>query len=195
MAQTLAGETQQAGIMPRFMFLSAVALARTEGQEPFVARLREMVEQYPTHELSAKAKDMLAMMGQGMESQKGGNDSDLADARQKAADEAAKAAEDEAKASGDVTLQDQKPVVLLVLPKQDEKLFNQLQYEVALFNFEVFLLRDFELRRQLTAEGQWALEVGPFDTQKEAEWWIGLIEKNPSLASFMQEHTIVPQTK
>ena len=68
--------------MPRFMFLGAVATARTEGQMPFADRLREMVEKYPTHELSAKAKDMLAMMGQGMESKKGNGGTDLSDARQ-----------------------------------------------------------------------------------------------------------------
>lgn len=195
LAETIAGQTDQSKIMPRFMFLSAVATARTEGQDAFVARLREMVERYPTHELSAKAKDMLAMMGQGMESQTGGKESDLADARQKAAEEAAKAQEAEAAASGDAPVLEEKPVVWLVLSKQDETLFNRLQYEVALYNFEIFLLRDFDLHRQTTAEGQWALEVGPFDTKQEAEWWIGLIQKNPSLATFMQEYGISPQTK
>ena len=194
-AEEIAGETEQPKIMPRFMFLSAVAIARTEGQEPFVQRLREMVERYPSHELSAKAKDMLAMMGQGLESQKGGNETDLADARQKAAEEAAKAAEAEAAASGDVSALEGKSVVLLVLPKKDEKLFNQLQYEVALFNFEIFLLRDFELHRQTTADGQWALEVGPFDAKTEAEWWIGLMQKNPTLETFIRGNGIVPQTK
>lgn len=194
-AEEIAGEAEQSKIMPRFMFLSAVAIARTEGQEPFVQRLREMVERYPSHELSAKAKDMLAMMGQGLESQKGGNETDLADARQKAAEEAAKAAEAEAAASGDVSALEGKSVVLLVLPKKDEKLFNQLQYEVALFNFEIFLLRDFELHRQTTADGQWALEVGPFDAKTEAEWWIGLMQKNPTLETFIRENGIVPQTK
>ena len=74
-------------------------------------------------------------------------------------------------------------------------MFNQLQYEVALFNFEIFLLRDFELHRQTTADGQWALEVGPFDAKTEAEWWIGLMQKNPTLETFIRGNGIVPQTK
>lgn len=194
-AVTIAGETDQQQILPRFLFLAAVAKARTEGQAAFVEELRRMVEQYPTHELSARAKDMLALMGQGAETQKGGGQDDLADARQKAADEAAKAAEEEAAKAGDISIEEQKPVVLLVLPRQDEQLFNQLQYEVALYNFEVFLLRDFELRRQTTADGRLALEVGPFDTQKEATWWIGLIRNNPVLAEFMATNEIEPTTR
>ena len=192
-AKTIAGETEQPTIMPRFMFLGAVATARTEGQMPFADRLREMVEKYPTHELSAKAKDMLAMMGQGMESKKGSGATDLSDARQKAAEEAAKEAEEAAKQAGDV-VPDTKPVVLLVLPKQDEKLLHQLQYEVALFNFEVFLLRDFDLQPRQTPEGM-ALEVGPFETRAEAEWWIALIRKNTTLAEFIEQNGIMPEAK
>ena len=69
--------------MPRFLFLNAVAVARTEGQEAFIVQLQELVERFGSTELGAMAKDMLAMMGQGMESQKGGSTGDLAELRGK----------------------------------------------------------------------------------------------------------------
>ena len=176
-------------IIPRFHFLAAVAAARSEGQQAFADRLQAMVERYPEHELSAKAKDMLAMIGQGMESKKGGQADDLADARQQAADEAAKA-NDQDDEGQDLTIADQQPTAYLILPTKDEKIYNALQYEVALFNFEVFLLRDFDLRKHTTSEGQWALSVGPFESKQEAEWWLGLIKKNDALRLFIEEHHI-----
>ena len=74
----------QSALMPRFLFLNAVAIARTEGQEAFVAELQQLVERYSETEMGAMAKDMLAMMGQGMESQKGGDAGSLAEARDQA---------------------------------------------------------------------------------------------------------------
>ncbi len=175
-------------IMPRFHFLAAVATARTEGQEAFAERLKTMVEQYPEHELSAKAKDMLAMMGQGLETKKGSGTGDLADARQQAAEEASKQDKDKDQEADATPIE--KPTAYLILPSKDEKVFNSLQYEVALFNFEVFLLRDFDMRRHTMPDGRWALAVGAFENAKEAEWWLGLVQKNDALRLFIEEHQI-----
>ena len=71
----------QTTLMPRFLFLNAVSVARTEGQTAFVSELQNLVESYPDTELGAMAKDMLAMMGQGMESKTGGSTGSLADKR------------------------------------------------------------------------------------------------------------------
>ena len=175
-------------IIPRFHFLAAVSAARTEGKDAFAERLRVMVERYPEHELSAKAKDMLAMIGQGKETQKGGTTGDLADARQQAAAEAAKADKENEGAAGEAV--QLKPTAYLILPAKDEKIYNALQYEVALFNFEVFLLRDFDFQKHTTADGKWALAVSTFESKQEAEWWIGLVMKNDALRLFIEEHHI-----
>ena len=50
-------------LMPRFLFLNAVSVARTEGQAAFAEALRDMVSHYPESELGAMAKDMLAIDG------------------------------------------------------------------------------------------------------------------------------------
>ena len=67
--------------MNRLPYRNAVAVAKTNGQDAFIAELRDLVERYPDSELGTMAKDFLALMNQGAESQKGGTTSSLADKR------------------------------------------------------------------------------------------------------------------
>lgn len=167
----------QSKLMPRFMFLNAVSVARTEGQPAFVAELQEMVNLYGETELGAMAKNMLAMMGQGMESRKGGSTSTLADAR---GEEKGKEEESETKQewSND---RKQPSVVLLILKTAEEEALNELLYEVALFNFSQFLIRDFDLQKMPVFGEGCALRVSGFTDLDEAEWWVGLLKKNPEI--------------
>ena len=178
-------------LMPRFLFLNAVSVARTEGQEAFADALRDMVSKYPESELGAMAKDMLAMMGQGMESQKGGSTGNLATLR----GETAQTETDETEQNGEEESQWTKErnvpsVVLLVLKEADELLLNQMQYEVALFNFSQFLIRDFDLQKMPVFGTGCALRVIGFTTLDEAEWWVGLVGQNAELTSFLQSHDV-----
>ena len=166
--------------MPRFLFLNAVSVARTEGQQAFVSELQDLVANYGESELGAMAKDMLAMMGQGMESQKGGATGDLSDLRGKTSDST-----DDTDDSG--TTQEwsedrkQPSVVMLIMPTADEEALNNLLYEVALFNFSQFLIRDFDLQKMPVWGEGCALRVSGFADMDEAEWWIGLITKNAEM--------------
>ena len=178
-------EFPQSRLMPRFLFLNAVSVARTEGQKAFVSELQELVAQYGETELGAMAKDMLAMMGQGMESQKGGKTGSLAEMREKI--EAPSAKDDQAD-STQVWSEDRKQpsVVLLILQSSDEQTLNELLYEVALFNFSQFLIRDFDLQKMpVFGEGS-ALRVSGFADMDEAEWWMDLIQKNAEMQSVLQ---------
>lgn len=169
-------------LMPRFLFLNAVAVARTEGQDAFAGSLRDMVTRYPDSELSTMAKDMLAMMGQGMESQQGGAVTDLAALREQTA-----ATEDTTETAVLSDDRNVESVVLLYLPKASEQALNRLQYEVALFNFSQFLIRDFDLQKMPVVGTGCALRVMGFDSMDEAEWWIGLTRQNAELQQVLQE--------
>jgi len=173
----------QSRLMPRFLFLNAVAVARTEGQQPFIAGLQQLVENYGSTELGTMAKDMLAMMGQGMESQKGGSTGSLADKRGQVEETAQDAQAEEQKWSED---RKQPSVVALVLPTADEQALNDLQYEVALFNFSQFLIRDFELQKMPVWGETAALRISGFADLDEAEWWVDLIRKNADMQSVLQ---------
>ena len=160
-------------LMPRFLFLNAVAVAKTEGQEAFIAELRDLVERYPDSELGTMAKDFLALMNQGAESQKGGTTSSLADKRTEESKQ-----EEELDNSEDMK---KLTVVLIVIPK-DEVALNNLLYNVALYNFTRFMIKDFDLRTipNLSATES-ALEISGFDSPEEVEWYKGLLGEDADL--------------
>ena len=188
-AQTAYPESR---LMPRFLFLNAVAVARTEGQDAFVTELQELVANYGSTELGAMAKDMLAMLGQGMESQKGGATGDLAELR-----EQADKTDEQANDSVPQWSEDRKQpsVVLLILPTADEQALNELLYEVALFNFSQFLIRDFDLQKMPVFGEGCALRVSGFADLDEAEWWVDLIRKNADMQAVLQDIQIKAVTE
>ena len=185
-------EFPQSRLMPRFLFLNAVAVARTEGQQAFINELQQLVAQYGETELGAMAKDMLAMMGQGMESKKGGATGSLADLREQSETEPQ---EEESAAQEWSEDRKQPSLVLLVLPKSDEQALNELLYEVALFNFSQFLIRDFDLQKMPVFGEGCALRVSGFADMDEAEWWVDLIRKNPEMQSVLQQVEIKAVTE
>ncbi len=172
-------------LVPRFLFLNAISVARTEGQQPFIEELQNLVANYGETELGAMAKDMLAMMGQGMESQKGGATGILADLRNQSTDSSE---QDDASVAEQQWSEDRKQpsVVLLILPDAEEQALNDLQYEVALFNFSQFLIRDFDLQKMPVWGETAALRISGFADLDEAEWWIGLTQKNPEMQAALQ---------
>ena len=176
-------EYPQSRLMPRFLFLNAVSVARTEGQEAFVAELQDLVNRYGSSELGSMAKDMLAMMGQGMESQKGGSTGDLAELR----NQTEETEQTDSTAMEQQWSEDRKQpsVVLLILPKEDEQALNDLLYEVALFNFSQFLIRDFDLQKMPVFGQTCALRVSGFADMDEAEWWLDLIQNNPDMQAVL----------
>ena len=180
-------------LAPRFLFLNAVSLARTEGQTAFVAQLQELVDQYGSTELGAMAKDMLAMMGQGMESQKGGATGNLAELRE----QTEASSQEEQQQTEQQWSEDRKQpsVALLILPKADEEALNELLYEVALFNFSQFLIRDFDLQKMPVFKEGCALRVSGFADMDEAEWWIDLIQKNADMQRVLVGIEVKPVTE
>lgn len=167
-------------LMPRFLFLNAVAVARTEGQEPFCDELRDMVNRYPESELSSMAKDMLAMMGQGMESQKGSSGSNLSDMRGQNTQDDTDSIQTEQAFSRE---RRGNSYVLLCLAESDEQMLNNLLYEVALFNFTQFLLKDFDLQQLPVFGNGCALRISGFDSLDETAWYLGLVKSNFELQS------------
>ena len=184
-------EFPQSRLMPRFLFLNAVSVARTEGQEAFVVELRNLVANYGDTELGAMAKDMLAMLGQGMESQTGGATGNLAELRGQTENT------EESTDSTQVWSEDRKQpsVVMIALPKADEEALNELLYEIALFNFSQFLIRDFDLQKMPVWGEGCALRVSGFADLDEAEWWMDLIQNNAEMQPILQGKQIKAVTE
>ena len=162
-------------LMPRFLFLDAVATAKTDGQEAFGDKLIAMVNRYPQGPLTAMAKDMLGMMNRGMEAQQGDDQaSTLEDKRQAQADSLAAAVAEE-------ELPEDRHIVVITLP-QSEAQVNRLLYEVALYNFSQFMIKDFDLETvvQYSATESAVLITG-FDAAADVDWYKELMQSNAEM--------------
>ena len=174
-------------LMPRFLFLNAISVAKTDGQEAFIGELRDMVTRYPDNELAAMAKDMLALMGQGAESQAGGEVASL-QSRREAEQNAAAMEEDST-----ITFSNnanEAAVVLLIMPR-DEKRLNTVLYEIALYNFSQFMIKDFDLKQTpMFANNESALQVSGFNNLDEAMWYENMLKKNVELMQVFQTNEV-----
>ena len=173
-------------LMPRFLFLNAIAVAKTDGQPAFIVQLQEMVARYPESELAAMAKDMLALMGQGAESQQG----EVASLKERRAQQSTDSVAADSVAVQFSTERNLPAMVLLVM-ENDEPKTNQLLYEVALFNFSQFMIKDFDLKLLPTFEATTsALQIAGFEKMDEAEWYINLLQKNATILQFLQANNV-----
>ena len=174
-------------LMPRFLFINAISVAKTDGQEAFVVQLREMVERYPDSELAAMAKDMLALMGQGAESQMG---TEMASLQSRRAQEQLV---EEQLQDTTVAFSAERHLpsyVLLVMP-HDEQQLNALLYQVALFNFSQFMIKDFDLKQlPMFGVGDCALQVVGFESLDDALWYQGMLQKNAEIMQLLQANNV-----
>ena len=172
-------------LMPRFLFLNAIAVAKTEGQPTFIVQLQDMVARYPQSELAAMAKDMLALMGQGAESQQG----DLSTLQAK------RVVQTPTQDSDSIQVQfsserDTRSFVMLIMDSDEQKM-NQLLYEVALFNFSQFMIKDFDLKTMISFDNQQdALQISGFEKLDEAEWYYNLLYKNAGIQQLFSTYNV-----
>ena len=180
-------------LMPRFLFLNAIAVAKIEGQEAFTQELQDMVTRYPDNELTAMAKDMIALMGQGAESQASIGTS-LQDRRTVETTENIEEGDSVLAFSTETNMAS---IVLMIVPN-DEKILNTLLYQVALYNFSQFMIKDFDLKQiPLFSQGQSALQVSGFDTLEEAKWYQKMLQKNNEFMNWLNSNQgqIIPITE
>ena len=174
-------------LMPRFLFLNAISVAKTNGQEAFIAELRDMVTRYPDNELAAMAKDMLALMGQGAESQQGGEMASLQDRREVIATAATEQQDTTVHFS---TATNEPSFVLMVLPRDEQRL-NTVLYEVALYNFSQFMIKDFDLKQiPMFTIGESAVQVSGFANMDEALWYQNMVKKNTELMQILHTNEV-----
>ena len=187
-------------LMPRFLFLDAVAKARTEGKESFAVALRQMIDRYPDSEPAAMSRDMLAMLGQGMESQQGGSLSTLSTRREDMQVEEQET-DSAVQFSGE---RNEKAYVLLLYPVDKTRKDNEVQeelnnmlYEVALFNFTRFLIRDFDLTALPAYSAGPTLRISGMESMDEAEGDIGMLMESEEMKALIQNRqiTVVPITE
>ncbi len=171
-------------LMPKFLFLNALAIAKTQNPLAFGDALRDMINRFPESDVSAMAKDMLALMNQGLESQTGESHGTLLTRRE---NESIETGTEENANQDFVTETNMQHVVLIVIPENTDDL-NKLLYNVALFNFSQFLIKDFDLAAMGSFVNKTsALKISYMDSGKEAQWYVNMLRNDTEVNLLLHE--------
>lgn len=140
---TMSKDFPMSKIMPKFMFLDALAYVTERDTEKFNAVLRELLERYPDTDITPVAAAWLKGMAQGRELQAGESNLrgmiwDLRLSNDSIAAEGAQA-------PAEFELNPDSRQLLVFTFATDEVPSNLLLYEIARHNFRSFVVKDFDL--------------------------------------------------
>ena len=180
-------------LMPKFLFINSLTTAKTGTREAFGDDLRELIELYPQAEVSAMAKDMLALMGQGLENQHGEGHGSLIEKHE---EELAETKQEDDKGFSDEI--DTRFVLLIIMDKNtddkaepedtDNERLNKLLYQVAVYNFSQFLIKDFDLTALSSVDDtHCALSVSGLDSYRELVWYVEQITSDNDLRALFDQ--------
>ena len=130
-------------IMPKFMFLDALAYVTEKEPDKFNATLRELLERYPDTDITPIASAWLKGMAQGRELQSGAANMRGMIWDMRLGNDSTAVAEGEAAFS----LKPEDRQLLVMTFATDEVSSNALLYELARHNFKSFVVKDFDLEQ------------------------------------------------
>ncbi len=164
--QTMMEEYPLSKIMPKFMFLDALAYVTEKKPEEFNAVLRDLLDRYPQTDITPIASAWLKGMAQGRQLQtstEGKNMRGMLWDIHLSNDSAAFANDSIAAA---FEINEESPQLLVLVFPTDQVSANELLYEVARFNFSSFVVKDFDLE-MMNFGRLGMLVIRGFDNQKE----------------------------
>ena len=161
-------------IMPKFMFIHALAYVTEKKPEEFNAVLRQLLERYPDTDITPIASAWLKGMAQGRELQSGDvNMRGMIWDLRLAADSVATA---EGAAAFEIKPDDKQLLVLTFAT--DEVSSNELLYELARHNFKSFQVKDFDLE-QLNFGRLGMIVIRDFDSLDELNYYRKIMDSSP----------------
>ncbi len=149
-------------IMPKFMFLHALAYVTEHRTEEFNTVLRELLERYPDTDITPIASAWLKGMASGRELQSGGENMRGMIWDMRLTNDSTLTAEGEA----NFVLDDNQRQVLVMTFATDSVSSNGLLYLIARHNFRSFVVKDFDLE-QLNFGRLGMIIIKPFDNLNE----------------------------
>jgi len=172
-------------LMPKFLFLNALSIGKTDTQDKFRNALDSLIITYPQSDVTAMAKDILALMKQGQESKTGTSHGSLLAKR----DEEEKL---QVKELTEVQFSTDKLTRhrLLLVSSSEQANMNKLQYEVATFNFSRFLIKDFDLVINKLDTTRSSLSVTNFDSYDEANSYLNSLNSDANLSQLMTDFQV-----
>ncbi|GAB1416779.1 hypothetical protein MASR2M117_21850 [Paludibacter sp.] len=175
-------------LMPKFLFLKALSIGKNKNQKDLEEALNKLLADYPNSDVSSISKDILALIMQGREAQQGTTQGSLLARREE---------QQIAILNGDSVLLSFSPDketmhrVLLITSEPEESMF-ELQFQLAVYNFSKFLLKDFELNISKIDNSRNALFVYEFDNYEDAAWYLQAIAEDEEIAKLLKKLKAFP---
>ena len=161
--QRMADEFPMSKLMPKFMFLDALAYVTENNPDQFNTTLRTMLERYPDTDVAPIASAWLKGMAAGRQLHTGGGSNmrgmlwDISLTNDTTAGE---------KAAINFTLNESDPQVLVMVFPTDAVSSNRLLFDIARHNFRSFVVKDFDLE-QMNFGRLGMIVIGPFENLGE----------------------------
>ncbi len=175
-------------LMPKFLFLKALSIGKTQDQDIFEKTLSQLIDSYPESDVSSISKDIIALMKQGREAQHGTTHGTILARR----DAEVNIAETEGETGLSFKPDKLSPHRIMLISPQPEDALYDLQFQLAIFNFSKFLLQDFELNINKIDAFRNALSVYDFDDYEDAAWYLAAISEDEDIRKLMQQLQIFP---
>ena len=172
----MAKNYSMSSLMPKFAFLNALSIGKTQPEEPFYQALTELVEKYPQSDVTPMCKDILALMSQGREAQQGSTHGSILEKREELAQEEMV---DEELKNATFSSEKKTPHYLLLIPRNENVNLNSLLYDLAAFNFTKFMVKDYDLAKR-SVGGVTYIAVGT-ESFEETEWYERTMLAEPTL--------------
>jgi len=170
-------------LMPKFLFLNALSIGKKESQDKFKSALTDLVTAYPESDVSAMAKDILALITQGQETKNGTSSGSLLSRREVNT----KNEINEIVPQQFFTNQLTKHRLMLIGAINSEKM-NKLLYNIASFNFSRFMIKDFDLVISKLDSVQNVLSITNFETYDEAVWYVNSLSGDAQLSNTLNDY-------
>lgn len=172
----MAKNYSMSSLMPKFAFLNALSIGKTQPEEPFYQALTELVEKYSQSDVTPMCKDILALMSQGREAQQGSTHGSILEKREELAQEEMV---DEELKNATFSSEKKMPHFLLLIPRNETVNLNSLLYDLAAFNFTKFMVKDYDLAKR-SVGGVTYIAVGT-ESFEETEWYERTMLAEPTL--------------
>lgn len=169
-------------LMPKFLFLNALSIGKKETPKLFKNALDSLVTNYPQSDVSAMAKDILALINQGQEAKTGTSSGSLLSRREE--NTKSEINEISAQQFSNEKLTKHRVLLINTLNKAD---LNKLLYNIASFNFSRFLIKDFDLVISKLDSTQNVLSVTNFESYNEAAWYINSLNSDAFTSKLLSD--------
>ncbi|MDR1652525.1 MAG: tetratricopeptide repeat protein [Prevotellaceae bacterium] len=177
-------------LLPKFDFLCALSVGRTQGRDTFATKLNNLIETYPQADVTPMAKDILALVNQGRENQRGGSAGNLSSLREKTLAEDNKANAEELTKSFSTNKMSKHRLMLNAVAAKSQ--MNELIYQVAVYNFSRFMIKDFDLIMTNIDTVHNILSVTNLENFDEARWYEKSLAADTVIAPLFAKLNITP---